>query len=482
MFMTFVRLVLDEMHEEWRPYENESEFGNLVQRFEGALQSGGAGFFDVEEIEALLDHYMERRQHDKAGQVLKLGLRLHPVSLTLQLREAQYMAVTGQHVKAVPRLKRLLEFEPLNDEIHTALAGIYSQMQEHNLAIHHLKAALKTVDSEFRPDVLLDLAFEYEHLSDWRKAVRYLQLALEENPLNEGAVYELSFCFEQLGQFTDAVKYLEKFLDDQPYSFGAWYNLGNIQSQRGRYPDAIEAFDFALAIEDQFAPAYLQKAEVLMQLERYDDALVAYRESIAIEPEGAAPWCYLGECLEKLQRWDEAFHAYHEALSRDPLFADAHVGLGVLADQNEELHEALAHFQRAVELEPGHADFHLLLAATWAKLDDHPKAERAYLAAVQADPKLTDAWLERVDHLQRRDLHAEALAVIAEAIEASDNPMDLRYREFLSLHALRSDAQAFVLLEQLLTLHFDGAETLLNHFPALANDARFMERYERFKP
>ena len=479
---TFVRLDLVCMHEEWRPYENESEHGDLVRRFEGALRNGGTGFFDVEELEELLDHFMEARQHDKGRQVLKIGLALHPLSLTLQLREAQFMAVTGQHVKAVPKLKRLLELEPGNDEIHTALASIYSQMQEHALAIAHYKSALKTVDREFRQDVLLDLAFEYEHMSDWRQAVRYLKLALEENPLNEGAVYELSFCFEQLGQFTDAVKYLEQFLDDQPYSFGAWYNLGNIQSQRGRYTEAIEAFDFALAIEDEFAPAYLQKAEVMMQLERYDEALEAYRDSIAIEPEGASPWCYLGECLEKLERWDEAFHAYHEALSRDPLFADAHVGLGVLADQAGELREALAHFTRAVELEPGHADFRLLLASTHSKLEQHDAAAEEYLRAVKADPKLADAWLERIDHMQQRDLHEDALAAVEESVAHLPGDADLQYRKFLSLHALRRDAQAFVLLEHLLMHHYDGATHLLTLYPALANDARFMERYERFKP
>jgi len=47
---------------------------------------------------------------------------------------------------------------------------------------------------------------------------------------------------------------------------------------------------------------------------------------------------------------------------------------------------------------------------------------------------------------------------------------------------LKRDNQAFVLLEHLLTHHFDGAQPLLDLYPALANDARFMERYERFTP
>jgi tetratricopeptide (TPR) repeat protein len=183
-----------------------------------------------------------------------------------------------------------------------------------------------------------------------------------------------------------------------------------------------------------------------------------------------------------LERWDEAFHAYHEALSRDPLLADGHVGLGVLADQAGELREALAHFQRAVELEPGHADYRLLLASTFSKLEQHEAAEREYLAAVQADPKLTDAWLERLDHLQLRDLHPEALAVAEEALGIVPDDADLLYRKFFSLYALQRTAEAFVLLERLLMHHYDGALNLLTLYPALANDARFMDRYERFKP
>jgi tetratricopeptide (TPR) repeat protein len=208
---------------------------------------------------------------------------------------------------------------------------------------------------------------------------------------------------------------------------------------------------------------------------------VAYHESISIEPESASAWCYLGECLEKLQRWDEAYHAYHEALRRDAIFPDAHVGLGVLADHSGELTKALSHFHRAVELEPVDADFRLLLASAHSKLGQHDAAKEHYAAAVQCNPQSTEAWLERVDHLQCNNLHEEALNICEEALANAPEASDLLYRKFLSLHATMCDTQAYTLLEQLLALHFDGAITLLHLYPALANDARFMERYERFK-
>jgi hypothetical protein len=47
---------------------------------------------------------------------------------------------------------------------------------------------------------------------------------------------------------------------------------------------------------------------------------------------------------------------------------------------------------------------------------------------------------------------------------------------------LKQFAKAFDYLEHLLTHYFDGAEELLNLLPALANDARFVDRYKRYKP
>jgi hypothetical protein len=56
------------------------------------------------------------------------------------------------------------------------------------------------------------------------------------------------------------------------------------------------------------------------------------------------------------------------------------------------------------------------------------------------------------------------------------------YRKFISLYAVGRQNEAFEFLEHLLLNHFDEAQNLIELFPALANDARFVKRLERFKP
>ena len=134
----------------------------------------------------------------------------------------------------MPLLKKLLEIEPMNEEVLITLGAVYSQMSEHKLSIDCFKRALVFADKEAKREIRIDIALEYENMGAWQKAIRNLHEALEEDTLNETAVYELAFCYERTGQFKQAASFYEQFLEKQPYSFAAWYSKGNALQQCGR--------------------------------------------------------------------------------------------------------------------------------------------------------------------------------------------------------------------------------------------------------
>ena len=130
------------MHDEGRPHQGEEQVLALAKAFEAMIHAGESKFFDHDDLELLIEHYLERGSIRKAQQVHHYASGLYPESLMLQLREAQILASNGKHVQAIPRLKNLLSFEPHNEEIHLTLANIYSQMREHKLALQHFNALL----------------------------------------------------------------------------------------------------------------------------------------------------------------------------------------------------------------------------------------------------------------------------------------------------------------------------------------------------
>ena len=470
------------MNEEGRAYRDEPALQGLVEKFEAMIEHGDQAFFDVDELEGLIEHYLAQKSIRKAQLVARYAHQLYPANLSLKLKHAQIRIASGQGVKAVPILKELLDIEPLNEEVLITLGAVYSQMSEHKLAIDCFKRALVFADKETRREIRIDIALEYENMGAWKEAIRNLHEALEEDPLNETAVYELAFCYERTGQFKQAADFYEQFLEKQPYSFAAWYSLGNALQQCGRYPQAIEAYDFAIAIESAFGPAYHQKAEALVAMERYQDALHTYEETLAFEDPSPGTRCYMGECLERIGDLERAETYYRDSLKLDPRFADAFVGLGVLADMQGRLREACSYFEQALEIEPKHADYHLLLGTCLKKLEDHDHAEEMYTQGLLLDIQHEEIWVERVDNLQLAMRHDDALLAIDDGLAALAGAASLNYRKFISLYATGQQKAAFDLLEHLLTHHYDQSEILLNFIPALANDARFTERIERYKP
>ena len=471
------------MHDEGRPHQEEDQILALAKAFEAMVEAGDSKFFDHDDLEMLIEHYLERGSVRKAQQVHHYASGLYPESLSLQLREAQILASNGKHVQAIPRLKNLLSFEPQNEEIHLTLANIYSQMHEHKLALQHFKFVLEFADAELKKDVYIDVALEHENMGEWKQAVRVLLQALKEDPSNETALYELAFCLDKEGRIQEAADFYVKYLDEHPYSFAAWYNLGNAHQRLGKYKEAVEAYDFAIAIEDSFGPAYHQKAEALTAMERFAEALDVHRETLLIEAPQPGTFCMMGECLEHLGQLEEAEQYYQQCLELDAHHLDAHVGLGVLDDLREDHGSALEHFAQALLIHPHHEDSLLMMATTLKKMTRHEEAETCLVQLLERNPSSIEAWEERVDNLQALEAHEEALIVLDNAFEhIPPTSTTLGYKQFVSLFALRMDGEALRLLDHLLLADYEGMQQVLDSYPGLLDDPRVASRYTRMKP
>ncbi len=116
------------MNDEGRAYRDEPALLDLIRKFEDMVKRGEQSFFDVDELEVVIEHYMELRETRKAKAALQYAAQLYPNHLSLKLRHAQILANNGQPVKSVPILRELLAIEPHNEEVHLTLGSVYSHM------------------------------------------------------------------------------------------------------------------------------------------------------------------------------------------------------------------------------------------------------------------------------------------------------------------------------------------------------------------
>ena len=192
------------------------------------------------------------------------------------------------------------------------LGSVYSQMSEHKLAIDCFKRALVFADKEAKREIRIDIALEFENMGAWQEAIRNLHEALEEDALNETAVYELAFATSEPDNSSRQLR----STSNSSKSSRTRLPLGTAWAMRssnvGATPKPSMRTILPLPLKAHLALAYHQKAEALVAMERYQDALHTYEETLTFEDPSPSTRCYMGECLERIGDLERAETYYRD--------------------------------------------------------------------------------------------------------------------------------------------------------------------------
>lgn len=454
---------------------------DCVERYEAMVSRNDHYFFDVEEFELIIGHYLEQNDARKARAVLDYARRQHPGSPDLMYCEAQVLMALGKLTRALEVLDAIGRLEPLSEDVHIQKAGIYSQLRNHRKAIEHFRIALELAEDGL-DEIHLDLAFEYEHIEAYDQAIGSLRSALRINPENEAVLYELAYCYDMSGAHQAAVAFFREFTNEHPYAFVAWFNLGNALARLDRFDESNDAFDYCIAIDERFASAYFSKARNLLIAGRMEEAVECYRETLDFEGPQAVTFSYIGECFEKMESYEQALIHYDQSIALDPNWVDAWVGRGVVKGIQQRHAEALKDLEMALRLAPEHGDAWFYYADTLAALRRYDEALDGFKRLNELEPDNLDAWLEHADLLLELKGPEAAATKLAEC--APIHKLSARYRYRMVSYLLRGGREQQGLLELEETLMTDHAAhtQLLEHWPEVVNMpqvAHLLELYRR---
>ncbi len=190
---------------------------------------------------------MKRKKFSNAIELSQIGLQANPRNVSLLSILAQAYSVSSQYEKAIPiyeklislgeasefiydklgfayyrdnnlqkaieNFKKSLELEDRNSGTHYNLGKIYNQLGKVKEAEQHLLMSIlikkQPVDAEF-----LSLGLTYKKMKDYKKALKYFEMALEENPENERALLELAIAADAHFQDKKSILgYYRNYLD-----------------------------------------------------------------------------------------------------------------------------------------------------------------------------------------------------------------------------------------------------------------------------
>ncbi|MGB0167507.1 MAG: tetratricopeptide repeat protein [Luteibaculum sp.] len=444
-------------------FNEAQELEMALEKFESMLKSREEVFFDVEEIELVVDHFIDNQNNNRAKKAISVGCSQHPYSLELKIKEAEVLLASGKSTQALDSLLKLAAIERSNVDILMLISGIYSRQKNHLKAIEFLTKALSNADETESEDIYFDLGLELEYSGKFEDALEIFKEILTKSPENDAVGYELLYCYSELDKCEEAVSFFNEFVDNNPYSFLGWYNLGISYSKINLFEKAALAFDYCTLIEPEVSLPYYQKAFMYLESGDYRKALETYQDCMETDENSAILYTYVGECHEKLDEYQEAIQSYAKAIELDENLADAWLGIGVVYDLIGDTEQGIPYLRKAAELNNA-GDYVLVYCEALTKAGQFDEAESIYKALETKEDRNTSYWLD-YSNLHAECYGLESALYILDKGNAKINSDLFATRKAALLFKFGMTAEGTLLIEDLLESNAFKYEDFLDYYP-----------------
>lgn len=443
-------------------FSQEEENDNVsLTKFESMLKTNNVLFFDSNEFENIIHHYLNQGKVALAKKAIKLGLEQHPTSTNLKLFRVEVFVFENDLTKANELLNELYVLEPSNEEIYIQKANILSKEDKHQEAIDILKRALSL--AEDTADIYSLIGMEYLFLDQFDLARDHFMKCLEANPEDYASLYNIIYCFDFLDKNNEAIEYLNSYLDKNPYCEVAWHQLGRQYYELKEYEKALSAYDFAIISDDTFIGAYLEKGKVLEKLKLYNEAIENYSITLSLEDPTSFALLRIANCHEKLGNNELAVQYYYKTVHEDPLLDKGWIAITKFYSKNKNYQKALYYINKAINIDGENILYWKYYAKINHKLNFLEEAERGYKRILDLGNYELETWLVRGDILLALGEQQAATFNFIQAAEFYPENAEIEFRlaglyfqlietEKATYHlknGLRFDAEQIIILEEL---------------------------------
>ena len=445
---------------------NEEEDHNLsLSKFESMLKTNKVFFFDSEEFEEIILHYLDMGKSNLAKKALKLALEQHPKSIGLRLVQVEMLVYDDKLDQAEKMLNELYAIEPTNEEIFIQRANIWSKRDKHEKAVEQLKIALEYTDDY--ADVYNLIGMEYLFMDNFELAKENFIKCLEEDIEDQSALYNVVYCFEFLDQNQEAIVYLTQYIDQNPYSEIAWHQLGRLHYGEKEYENAIRAFDYATLIDEEFMGAFMEKAKALERLKKYDEAIISYTRTIELDDATSYALLRIGKCYEKLGNKVLALKFYNKTVHEDPLLDKGWIAITDFYVRQKKYQKALFFVNKALAIDNQNRLYWKRYATINKQMNFFEEAEFGYRKAVEFGDYGLDTWLFWVDILQFLGEFETAVQTLLQASEYFPEENEVEYRLAGLYFMIQETTKGKFHLSNALRLNFDNYILIEDLFPVV---------------
>lgn len=416
--------------------DSEERPNDSIVKFESMLKTDDIYFFDAEDFEDIIHHYLNNGKISLAKKAIKIGLQQHPNSVELKLLDIEVLVFENNLDLAEQLLDELQILDGTNEEIYIQRANIYSKKDNHEAAVSLLNKALGMSEDSF--DIHSLLGMEYLFMDDFKLAKENFMKCVSFDEQDYSSLYNVIYCFEFLEDYEGAIHYLNDYLDRNPYCEVAWHQLGKQYHHKKMYLEALAAYDFAIISDDTFIGAYFEKGKVLEKLGKYEDAIENYENTIKIEDPTSHAFLRMGKCYEKLKNDDMAKYYYYQTVHEDPLLDKGWLAITNFYFQKKDYKRALYYINKALNIDGENPNYWKKCARINAALKNYDQADYAFKRAIDLGDYDLDTWLKWAEVMKLNKDIRSALQILEQGKEYYPESAEILYK-MAGFHLLDKD-------------------------------------------
>lgn len=408
------------------PLDESERPSKSINKFESMLKTDDVYFFDGEDFEDIIHHYLNIGKISLAKKGVKLGLEQHPHSIELKLLNVEILVFENKLDEAENLLNELQTIDCTNDEIYIQRASIFSKNDNHEAAIEMLNKAQELSDNNF--DVHSLLGMEYLFLDNYEMAKSNFIKCIDIDEHDYASLYNLIYCFEFTEDFDGAIIYLNNYLERNPYCEVAWHQLGKIYLEKDMAKEALTAFDFAIISDDSFIGAYFEKGRVLEKMGKYNEAIENYTATISIEDPTSHAFLRIGKCHEKLGNMDLAEKFYYKTVHVDPQLDKGWLAFTKFYLKQGEFNQALKNINKAININGENPLYWKKSAEIFTALKNYDEADFAYKQVVELGNYDLNTWINWAEVVSINNDHKSAIQILLQGKEFYPESAQLHYK------------------------------------------------------
>jgi tetratricopeptide (TPR) repeat protein len=130
---------------------------NAAEHFGELLDNGESSYREADELDELIEYYIQEGQLNRAIRAAEFGLEWHPFSAMILQKKAYILHITGRSSDALELLEKAELFEPNDSDIFALRGEILSHLERYDEAIGSFQQAL--VYGDDFAEIYLNMAF-----------------------------------------------------------------------------------------------------------------------------------------------------------------------------------------------------------------------------------------------------------------------------------------------------------------------------------